>query len=341
MPSTIEFNGKKYNALTGNILSEESKEQIIKPTSPNTIDGVIKSLHSAQTKHRPPVQKTRQAHTHVRAHSPEKPKTLMRQAVTKPKHAHPKKHTPKEKVRLYQELTRERAIRARSAPKSKLVSKFHKGPLPRKNLLKNASLEVTAQPSKAHGRVERPAHQAPNLTEKFEQAIESAQSHLETYADKKLRRKKTRRLAYALASFSSVFLIGFGIYQAMPFIKVKLASEKAGFSANLPAYSPSGYGLDGNLQAKSGEVALIYNSKTSAQNYRIVQSPSEWNSQSLLNNFLLSANKNYQRLEENGQTIFLYDSGYSATWLNNGIWYRLEGNTALPDDQLVRIANSL
>ncbi|MEX2014563.1 MAG: hypothetical protein WD885_01350, partial [Candidatus Saccharimonadales bacterium] len=152
---------------------------------------------------------------------------------------------------------------------------------------------------------------------------------------------RSRTFAYALASFTSVFLIGFAIYQAVPVVQVKLASNKAGFNASLPDYAPSGYGLENDLKSDKGVVTMTYGSEAENKDYEIIQTPSKWNSDSLLNNYVLPYSSDYERIDQNGQTVYLYNSKNSATWLNNGIWYRLDGANNFSNDQLVRIVQGL
>jgi hypothetical protein len=164
---------------------------------------------------------------------------------------------------------------------------------------------------------------------------------MEEYTGKRLRSSRSRTFAYALASFTSVFLIGFAIYQAVPFAQVKLASNRAGFNASLPDYAPNGYGLKSNLQSNPGVVTMTYGSESENKDYEIIQTPSKWNSDSLLNNYVLPYSSDYEKIDKNGQTVYLYNSKNSATWLDNGIWYRLDGANNFSNDQLIRIVQGL
>lgn len=342
MPSIIEFNGKKYDSVTGRILSGHSKldeqisaKEVLKPATKN-IDGVnSKPAHSPS--HHP-------RKTADRKHRVEKPKTLMRSSVKKSQHKPVLEHKASERIGLYHELTRERARRAKYVQRSTSIAKFSKtAPKKRSDTqFRTESLAVSSPPTHArHSHSKKSVDQTKSLVGKLDEAVQSAESHLEVFEEKKLKSKKSRRLAYGLASLTSVALIGFAVYQAVPFVQVKLASNKAGFSATLPGYTPSGYGLENNLQSGRGVVTMTYSSQAESKNYEITQTPSRWNSDSLLRSYVMPASSEYERIEQNGRTIYVYDGQKSATWLDGGIWYRLDGANNFSNDQLLRIVQGL
>lgn len=343
MSSIIEFNGRKYDSITGNALSHANgvhsrqinTKQVFKPQS-KSLDGVVSV--AKQPSQRRSNSVSRQPAEHKR--KVEKPKTLMRTSVKKPTHKPAPEHKAPPRVGLSKELTKERARRARHIAKSKSITKFSKSASYRRSDVKFTAkpLPVAVQPHHFSSEI---STQADMLADKFEQAIQSAESHLEVFTGKKVKSGKSRVFAYAFASFVSVFLIGFAVYQAVPFVQVKMASNNAGFAASLPGYAPSGYGLENNLKADSGVVTMTYSSEQDNKNYKITQTPSQWNSDSLFNNYVLPASSQYERIDENGQTVYLYDGKKSATWLDNGIWYRLDGANNFSNDQLVRIVQGL
>lgn len=356
MPSIIEFNGKKYDSLTGKVLSSAIEKQsfgqndvkkVFKPVSKN-VDRAANNKTKIEIKNdfksEGSVDKPKRTNREpiVRKRRAERPKTLMRSSVKKPKHKPAPEHKPSPRVGLYKELTRERARRARHISKSASVTKFSKSHAQRKSDITFSSkpLPVATQPQR-EAAPNSIVTQTEQLVDKLENAVQSAESHLEVFTEDKLKSKKSRKLAYALASFTSVLLIGFAVYQAIPFVRVKLASNTAGFSASLPGYAPSGYGLGSNLKADSGVVTMTYSSESDNKDYKIIQTPSRWNSDSLLNNYVLPASSQYERIDENGQIIYLYDQEKSATWLDNGIWYRLDGANNFSNDQLIRIVKGL
>jgi hypothetical protein len=196
----------------------------------------------------------------------------------------------------------------------------------------NNSIVIKKAPSQQH-------HEWP-VIDQFERAMQEASSHLETFVDTAAAAKKKRTFAYASVSLFAMVLIGLGAYQALPLAKIKLAGNKAGFVASLPKYSPSGYGM-ADPKADYGKVVLPYKSRTdNSKDFSIVQEPSKWNSQALISDFLVTTNKKFQTVKGGGHTIYTYN-GSNATWVDGGIWYKLEGNANLSQDQLVKIADGL
>ena len=266
----------------------------------------------------------------------------MRPAVKKPA-AQIHHQTKKEKtdnVRLGAPK-QERIKRAKQVEKSPKISRFNvlasKSAATPKVPMRNDKLEVKEPPK--HRPAPQPAEKSWPVVDQFEKAVHSASSHLEEFANEATRSKKNRKFAYSLVSLAVLAVIGFGAYQAVPMVQVKMAGNKAGFSPSLPSYSPAGFGLN-SPAASSGEVTLSYKSRTDDKGFKITQEPSEWNSESLLHNFLTPANKEYKTVQSNGKTIYTYDKS-NATWVDSGIWFKLESNADLSSEQLIKIADGL
>lgn len=179
----------------------------------------------------------------------------------------------------------------------------------------------------------------------FAQALAQAKSHEEPEqresAKKAVRRKgsKARRFAIASASLAVfVALSGFVAFQNRSQIQLQMASAKAGFAASTPLFMPPGYKLDSMTYA-TGSVATSYNSSGKAP-FSITQKKSNWNSQTLLDNFVATSGDDYKGFQSNGRTVYIYGKG-NATWVNGGIWYQIKGADKLSDEQLVKIATSM
>jgi len=273
----------------------------------------------------------------------QKSTTLMRPAVKKPEHkadsqahhANKPAHTPP----IAKHVPEERLRRAGEVTRSPHIKRFNSAAHRPAVVKRQEPVHVVHQrpaASREENVIQETIHES---ADQFEQVIHEATAHLETYVEEKTSRK-FRKLAFATASLSVILLCSFVVYQAVPAVKVKIAGSKAGFSADLPNYSPAGYGLEGNIAASSGEVTLAYSSRNDDKGYKVQQQPSNWNSQSLVSNFLLAENKSYQTYENNGKTVYIYDQT-NATWVDGGIWYKIEGDASLTSDQLLRIANGL
>jgi hypothetical protein len=109
--------------------------------------------------------------------------------------------------------------------------------------------------------------------------------------------------------------------------------------AKLPTYQPSDYTFQ-NLEYKPGNVTAVYASETSKQAFNINQRESNWDSQALLNNVTATAKSSYKTYERAGRTVYVLGNN-TATWVDSGILYTVEGNAALTASQLLDLASSM
>jgi hypothetical protein len=108
----------------------------------------------------------------------------------------------------------------------------------------------------------------------------------------------------------------------------------------MPAYQPSGFALTSPIEAAAGVITLQFRSNTDHRTFNVSQRASNWTSQSLLASYVAPTGKPYQTYSDKGKTIYLYNNS-SATWVNGGIWYQVEGASNLNTEQLLRLANSM
>lgn len=332
-------------------------------TAGTNMDGFVRS--SAVSVHPTPKVKpatSAQKPSHA-TRKPQAAKTLMRSAVKKPSNATQTKafsavSTPLDHaVTTPAQIQEKRAQQAHKIAQSPLISRFGFGPKPVTKTTKH--LPVTPMPAHV-----APAHrQAPPLTASTrpvaakhssgaQSTIAAAMEKSTSHTKHKLAKTKTKHkvahklgvssrfVSTAAASLSVLLLVGFFAYQNIPNIAVRMAANKAGFSARLPEYQPSGFAMSGPVQAAPGVVTINFASNTDGRNFQISQRPSEWNSESLLNNFVATLNQPYQTFQEAGRTIYMYNNS-SATWVSGGVWYQIDGNSNLNSDQLLRVASSL
>ena len=65
-----------------------------------------------------------------------------------------------------------------------------------------------------------------------------------------------------------------------------------------------------------------------------------WDSQTLLQNFVSTSGQPYDAYKAAGRTVYVYGNG-NATWVNGGVWYEVSDNGALSKDQIIQLANSM
>lgn len=348
MSTTIELNGKRYDARTGKILPAHEKvtsgkQAYTKPVTKQpgmAVDGFARPRPAKS-----PAEKARAVHKKT-----EKSKTLMRTAVKKPVVTQSKvADTPKVVRREAKQfdIDPKRINRAKSVKKSTLVSKFGE---PRRAIQPvAASLPVRPEPSapplthhKQEVKASKQAHQH------IEDALQKATSHNQAKPEKVTRRGRlsrklrvsNRTVNIAAASLATVLLAGFIAYQNVPNFSMKVASARAGVEGRLPGYKPSGFGLAGPIKYQDGQITLSYSSTSDERKFAINQRTSQWDSDTLLENYLNPEKKTYQTFQDSGKTIYIYDNN-NATWVDGGVWYQIEGNSALNSDQLLRMAASM
>lgn len=346
----IELNGIRYDAQSGKILDthEAVTKTTVLPTSGGAIDGfarrpaqpaiepikLVKPRTSAG-------QNSKQLHSSL-----QKSKTLMRPAVTKPKlsktHTRNKPPEPAAKPLIAKAHT-DRLKRAQAARKSNIISRFYNGTGATGLKKKTDSLPVAPAPKSTHSTdpsnvATLSAQPASALGKRFESAIHNSTSHLNTH--KHTKSKKPRRLTIAASSLAIALLAGFFTYQNVPNLQMRVASTRAGFSASLPGYSPAGFGIAGPIQTEPGKVTVTFRSRTDDRAFQVKQQVSEWSSTALLNNYVEKKDDHQTFSDDRGRTLYIYGDS-NVTWVDGGVWYVVEGNASLSNDQMLRIANSL
>jgi hypothetical protein len=132
---------------------------------------------------------------------------------------------------------------------------------------------------------------------------------------------------------------GYIWFQNYPKLALHNANSQAGISASLPAYLPSSYNLK-HTTVKPGAVTLSFFSPSSDEALKIAQTRTDWDSSSLLDNYVAQRADDYATVQNQGLTIYLFNNN-QATWVNHGLWYSIEGASRLSREQILKIAYSL
>lgn len=340
------------------------------------MDGVIPSKAAAPVKHvahtpTAPASTHKQA-AHHQHHKPQHAVTLRRDIV-KPPTIKPQKplklQTPTDivqhkpgvltvKPKLSSDIVDPaRANRSLDIPRSPQVERFRKQPSPRPTNVSHFaaparptphravdSFNVTRTPARVVQRPAASATHAPKEDDIFEQAIAYARSHEQPSPNplnhKKAKRssRRAKKLVGVLASVLMVaFLGGFIFWQNRADIELQLASARSGVPASMPAYKPSGYAVKG-LTYSPGTVTIGYNGGSG--NFNVIQKSSNWDSETLLQNYVATSGQAYNAYQAAGRTVYVYGNG-NATWVNGGIWYQINDNGLLSKDQLINLATSM
>lgn len=149
-----------------------------------------------------------------------------------------------------------------------------------------------------------------------------------------------KKIIFALVlSASCVFILSYLIRINLPDISVKVAALHTGIDAAYPTV-PKEYQLTSVYSEKKGEITMDFSKENNAS-FKLIQSKSSWDSNTLLNQFVKpNWDIHYTTLREQGITI--YHSSRGAAWVNGGIFYRIDSqNSKLTKQQIKNIATSL
>lgn len=349
--NTIDINGKRYDAVSGAYLCNSQRPVV------RSIDGFAPAANLGAHPTKPIVK--RKPHTpgiHAAAHKPEPSRTLMRTAVKKPAITAPsviKAQTrtdilakaPKQVITpklSHTSVDPHRLKKAVQMSKSPSVNHYSAAHVSTAHSAASVRPAVPQRSSHAAAPVipVSPVRRHEPAADIFEQALARATSHEQTYEGKNARRPKTRRFQrLATATLSVLLVAGIIAYFNAPALSLKMASTRAGFQAKLPSYSPVGYQF-GDISYGPGNVTVSYEATDKSGKFDITQKLSDWDSQALLNNFVDTANKAYQTYERAGRTVYFFGNN-TATWVDSGVWYTVNGNDSLNKSQLLDLAGSI
>jgi hypothetical protein len=156
---------------------------------------------------------------------------------------------------------------------------------------------------------------------------------------KKTPRQPTRA-NFATAAAAIAIIGGYIWFHNYPHLAISTAADKAGFSASLPNFVPSSYNLNGPVSYAPGLVTLNFASPSFKDPLKIIQQPTTWDTRSLLDNYVAQKSSSYSTVTGQGLTIYLFNNGQQAAWVNQGIWYTVVGATHIGRDQLLKMAYS-
>ena len=345
----IELNGKRYDTTTGKLVDSATKTTA-KPApqprkSTGSVDGIHRQKHRTVTPHVAPKKHVAAPANHTKRKT-QRSQTLMRGAI----HAQPIITDTQPAGFLSAQDPRvnidtQRLQRAKAIHQNKFIGRFEAKATP--------AMPAAAPPIVAAPVVAAPDQTAPQESvaapTRLESAIAEATSH-EQQSDKhkdrthhKIARKihvKPRTLSIASVAILTLAIGRLVVHQNMPKISFNVAAKRAGVSGAIPAYSPAGYHIQKDIGYAPGQVTLTFASNTDSRNYTVTQTKTFWTSESLRENYLETLSIDYQTIQQNGKTVYLY--GSNATWVDAGVWYRVEAKDAsLSSIQLTNIINSL
>jgi len=148
------------------------------------------------------------------------------------------------------------------------------------------------------------------------------------------------RVGRVAAVIGAIVIMGAYVWlQNYPKMAIQAAGNKAGLSASLPGYVPSSFSLK-QTSTQPGLVTLRFAAPNQSAGLTIAQHRTDWDSNSLLDNFVTKQGGDYAAVSGQGLTVYLFNQN-QATWINHGVWYSITGSTRLSREQILKIAYSL
>jgi len=354
----IELNGKHYDTATGKLVHKtplkSPSHAAHKPAKTGhapahankkaSIDGFHKPAHTARRANHVAPRPVQRSQTLMRAAARPAPVAVATPIVTP---AGPVVMQSDQSTTLVG-VDEARLKRAQKIHQNKYIGKFSAAASPAVTIEPTPVTPVRAKAPVPPVQTTQTTPPAPKS--QLDVAIDSATSHQQHRATKKHKAHKRiaralhvkpRAVSVAAVSMLVIAVSGMLLYQNLPNLQMRLASSRSGVSGNIPSYIPSGFDLGEGISYKEGEITLRYQSKANDdRQFSVTQAESFWTSESLRDNYLETLDTNYQTIQANGKTIYLYEDG--ATWVDGGIWYRVDTKGAnLSSSQLTDLVNGL
>lgn len=310
----VHINGHKYDVNSGEKLGDANNKSSPAPKKQRARASAVtpKTSHNSR--------------------NPARSVTLARFAVKKPKILHDIRHIP---IAVpSKKVIRNHPSSVGTSPKIVHFAKIE----PRVIDTSPASMPHVALPDTPPPIISH--RNSPKAEHHIRRQLSAATAHQNAHHHKpktKHRTKKAPMLASGVAV--AVLISGFIVYQSMPNLSVNLASERAGISARIPAYTPSGFSLSKDVVYSPGRVVVSFKSNTDDRQYKIEQQTPNLNKAELEKVIQESSKGQYQIIDMNGFSVYISDS--TARWSKDGMLFTLTGESGLSSTQIASIATSL
>lgn len=345
--STVEVNGTRYDALTGQMLSPKKAITKSYNSSKKMIDGFVVS--------QPRRAKAAASRVSAKAHDlhkrPRKSTTLMRKAVKKPSDAskpveHKNEHIP---------TPEHRSQRAAVVSRHAKVNRFGLMPSRASSAVVAAPAEVKIKAKASYRGQAATAPAVPSLVtsmshKKLEQMLDEAlmkadaHKHMMGRSARKTSRfnlfgRVPRWVGLTVTAIIVLAVAFWLVWQNLPSVAVHVAAARAHVNAALPTYTPEGYSYTGHLEYGGGTVTMQFKDKAN-HSFTLTQKASDMTSSNLPTT-AIPASTPVQTSLIGGTTVYIYGNDNNAAWVNRGVFYNLKNRADLPDDQVLKIVEGL
>ncbi len=332
MRDEIIINGKKYDAITGELLSAPKNNCSIKNKD---ISKIHNNLQRSNTLNRKYV--TIPKRQGVSLHQDEMISQFKR------------RHDYQEAIlraREAKETQQDRILISRFSKNSKIISPISKEQI--KEVEKIAPFEEHPLAKKANEELRAKKAQKQEISNQevkefaISQAIEKSRE--ESKKSRGIHRKsffaRKKFINFSMGFAVAIFGVGYLTYVNLPDIVSRITAFQSGMAVETPAYIASGYSPKGLAYFDGKNVNFEY--KKGDSNYKVQQSQSGWDSSALLQNYVTKKwSEDYSTTYSNGLTIYSNRRGESV-WVNNGKLYKVEvSGNKISDEEILKIATSL
>ena len=331
MRDEIIINGKKYDAITGKLLSvPKNNRKDVK----NDISKIHNNLQRSSTLNRKYVSVPKRQN--ISLHQEEMISQFKRrhdyqEAVLR---ARESKATREDEFLISRFSSDHKVISPISKNQIEEVEKI--APFEEHPLVKKANEELRAKKAQKQkiSNQEVKAFAISQAIEKSRQESKKAKKSKQKgfFANKKF-------LSFSLSFAVAIFGVGYLTYTNLPEISSWISEIQSGMTVETPSYIADGYSPKGLAYFDGKNVNFEY--KKNNSNYKIQQTQSDWDSSALLQTYVNQKwSEEYSTTYSNGLTIYSNHRGESV-WVNNGKLYKVEASDKISDDEIRKIATSL
>jgi hypothetical protein len=379
-PSIVEINGRRYDAVTGQLIVAVKKAAIRvgKPIPGLAIDGFIRKKST-----KPVVKKVKKTPKSTKAATikdkraprvfskslkiaakgihrrTQRSRTLMRTVVNKPNSTASKPIVKGTKSGQDFKQTSQ----AKTVPKNAKVSRFgmasltaptKKTPvigtgevLPKHSVISHTSgsSSTTAVAKPLPSLITSVSHR--QLERLLDHALTNADAHKQALQMQLRRNGFWQRVAHipkwagvSLLLIAILALGGFFAWQNIPSVAVKVTSLRTHINASVPSYTPSGFKFAGLTNYRSGAITIQYKANGDSSRMFAITQEKSSLDSSSLIATELSASTP-QSSQVNGKTVYVYGNDNDATWVDHGMKFFIDDHANLNADQILRIAGGL
>ena len=348
----IEINGHQYDAVSGILL-----------TSDGAISHATAADHDAQANtHFSGIRraasktptKTSEKSKAKTAHTVKPSTTLMRSAVKKPastpikaRHTLPDTlppivHTIDAKKSV-SSVNYARLERAQSTVRNEKVSRFHASEKPKGIKTQYAHVPLQIAPEKPEETVEPvPApERTNNPLDMFSEALAQASNFVDLKAHSAAYRRRARRYFASMAMGVAALLaiVGFAAYINSPDLQIRVAGFHAGVSTANIDFDKAGYAYTG---VSATPTKRIIGLSHGTSHYQLTEEATNWDGETMIRSISsihANGSPNYTTVKAGESTVYRF-SQTRATWVKNGTWYTLSGDSTVSDSQLTALVQN-